>query len=281
MLQVSVDFHDAGALLQSSYHKLKTLPFGERASPAAKVGASNVLQWVTRRDPGTWDVDVSIPFADFLGWHLEAERLQGSSSLAPLAPDNSSPITEWLDQACAQRPQDPTSPPLWASRVLSSHVKALLYWHDDLEFALQAMERYTSHIHCGRALGYLHDALTGCHLPTEDHGTWKVSTDSFERYLKLPISDRRRAAAMLYHPEKPDARPLIGLHQKPPDTTEDEFGRYRGRRQHYARAAEVLQAQGMLQQASVLAQAGESVGNVLFRENGAADPAAGAPVACV
>ncbi|KAM3419511.1 hypothetical protein BST61_g2854 [Cercospora zeina] len=234
----TIDIDDAKTLLQTSFHKIQSLPSQKRANAAAQVGAGKILQWLLGRDPKTWDEDVSATLADFLCWHVEAERLQET-----VVPSSSSPVTDWLDQAPGSTSSwGSNGAPSWAIRVFSSHVKALLYWHNDLEFALQATERYIDQLPNGRPLGHLHDALT--ETTTKIHGNGRASQDSFDRYLKLPLHERRRAVAMLYHPTIPDAMPYYHLQQPNLCKPAGKIEQYRGMPAHYKIAIQILKAQG-------------------------------------
>ncbi|CAK1364223.1 unnamed protein product [Cercospora beticola] len=249
------------ALLQTSYHKIKLLPFEEQASAAADVGASKIVRYLQNLDLDTRNEVVTSQLADFLCWHLEAEYSQQIPRTDSAAPEFSSPVTEWLDEACSRSWQSwSSSTDYWATRVLASHVKAIMYWHMDFTSAVRIVERYNDHMHTGRAIGYLHDALTTSSLVTDPHNrSLKISEESFNRYLKIANSEGRHAVAMLHHPTAPDALPLYRLHQAAPPTIPGKLGNYHARPEQYARASELLREQGMEDEANDMYQAWDGI----------------------
>lgn len=245
--RTTIDVQDVRALLQTSHHKISFLPFEERASAAAKIGAGKVLRWLRTLDERTWAGLLGMGLADVLCWHLEAEQLQASSSSAHAA----SPVIDWLDHATRYTDQDR---PGWPSMILGAHIKALVYWHKNLDFAINVVNRYKGRIHSGSALGHIQEALT-CFDKDEPEGQyWTVSEEAFERYLAYPVSDGRRATAMLFHPTRLDPLPFYQLHQPSADKPAGKPKGYRKFSEHTLRAIELLRYDGMAKEAQELAQ---------------------------
>ncbi|PPJ54635.1 hypothetical protein CBER1_07659 [Cercospora berteroae] len=213
--------------------------------------------YATCRLPDARNEVVTSQLADFLCWHLQAEYSQQNPRIDSTAPEISSPVTDWLDEARSQHWQNwSSSTDYWATRTLASHVKAIIYWHMDFNSAVRIVERYNDHMHIGRAKAYLHDALTTSYFVTDPlNRSLKISEDSFNCYSKIINSEGRRAVAMLHHPTAPDALPLYRLHQAAPRTIPGKLGKYHARPAQYARASELLREQGMENEANDMYQA--------------------------
>ncbi|KAM3419510.1 hypothetical protein BST61_g2853 [Cercospora zeina] len=185
----------------------------ERLAAAAKVGASKVLQWLRTlkshpkmSDGRFWVVSpldkvmtMSGEMWQPLAWHMEAERLvesfQNSGKLAP------SVVEDWIlkGQDVVQR-APANAPFVTPIHMPLAHLRAVLYWHECPDAAIDFVCRLPSKELIGRLC-----TSSTIRKPCAQDG-------SFGRFLSLELSHWQRNVAMLWHPTNPDALPFTALY---------------------------------------------------------------------